>query len=81
MLISRTAQGGSGNRHGGRGLSFAELRVQLGEPSTLSDGHRQRLLELLQRLERVQALGDEYARVRLSPFATAAVFEANATEV
>lgn len=81
MLISRTAQGGSGNRHGGRGLSFAELRVQLGEPSTLSDGHRQRLLELLQRLERVQALGDEYARVRLSPFVTAAVFEANATEV
>ena len=81
MLISRTAQSGSGNRHGGRGLSFAELRVQLGEPSTLSDGHRQRLLELLRRLERVQALGDEYARVGLSPFATAAVCEANATEV
>lgn len=81
MLISQTAQSDSGDRHGGRSLSFAELRVQLGEPSTLCDGHRHRLLELLQRLERVQALGDEYARVQLSPFATAAVFEADAAGV
>lgn len=80
MLISQTAQCDSDNRHGGRGLSFAELRVQLGEPSTLCDGHRQRLLELLQRLARVQALGDEYARVELSPFARAALIEADAAE-
>ncbi len=81
MLISQTAQDDSGNRHGGRHLSIAELHVQLSGPSTLCDGHRRRLRELVRRLEQVQALGDEYARVQLSPFAAVAVFETDAAQV
>ena len=76
MLISQKAHGDSSDGHGSQHLSLAELRDQLSEPSTLSDGHRQRLLELVRRLERVQALGDEYSRVELSPSATTAAWEA-----
>ena len=67
MLISQQAQGGSGGPKGICPASLSELRQRLREPSAISDGHRQRLLELARRLDRVQALGDEYCRVQLSP--------------
>jgi hypothetical protein len=44
-------------------------------PSVLNDEHRQRLLECVGRLARVRALGDEYARVGLSPQAATALGE------
>lgn len=72
MLISQTTQCDSGGRHGGRPVSLAELRDQLSKPSMMTDGHRQRLLELVQKLERVQGLGGEYSRVTCSPFVDAA---------
>ena len=50
---------------------MAELRSQLATPSRISDGNRQRLLDLAQRLAAVQALGDEYGRVEFSPMAAA----------
>jgi len=49
------------------------MRRRLAEPSNLCDGYRQRLLELSQRLARVQALGDEYARVEFSGYASSAI--------
>jgi hypothetical protein len=67
MLIPQTAESGKGGRQGSPPLTLAELRRALAKPSVLDDGHRRRLLDLAQRLARVQALGDEYARVRLSP--------------
>jgi hypothetical protein len=66
MLIPQTAPCETG-RHGGRPVSLAELRRALAKPSALGDGHRRRLRDLAQRLARVQALGDEYARVGFSP--------------
>ena len=73
MLIPQNAQCEADNRQGCRANAFAELRRDLATPSALSDGHRQRLLELARILARVQALGGEYSRVDLSPEAMAAV--------
>jgi len=69
MLISRKAPRGAAGDQGRSAVGLAELRTKLCTPSSLGDGHRQRLLELAQRLARVQALGDEYARVAFSPMA------------
>jgi hypothetical protein len=66
MLISQPVQLDKGRRHGSRAASLAELRTMLSRPSRFSDGHRQRLLDLTQRLAAVQGLGDEYARVDVS---------------
>ncbi len=66
MLISSKARGNSGSRYGNRPIRIAELRRHLAGPSQLSDGHRQRLLDLVQRVGRVQDLGGEYSRVSLS---------------
>jgi len=66
MLIPRMAQREPLVRQGSPRVSFAELRRNLTRPAFVSGGHRQRLLELAQRLSRVQALGDEYARVDFS---------------
>jgi hypothetical protein len=44
-------------------------------PTQLSEGHRQRLLELQKQVARVQALGDEYHRVCLGEQATQALEE------
>ena len=66
MLISQQAQRQAPVSQGSGQANVAELRDQLAEPSTLSDGNRQRLLELARRLARVQALGDEYVRVGFS---------------
>ena len=73
MLISQEAQGRSPGRQGGPRVSLTELRRQLSAPTANQSVHRQGLLELAGRLARVQALGDEYARVALSPFVVAAM--------
>ena len=73
MLIPQQAQSGSRRRQGSRRPNLDELRRSLVEPSMLKDVHRQRLLELAQRLARVQALGDEYGRVDFSDEASAAI--------
>ena len=74
MLIPQQVNRRSGRKQGGSRPGLAELRSQLAKPSRISDGTRQRLLELAQRLTAVQALGDEYARVvALSPQASAAI--------
>lgn len=75
MPISSEAQCDLQARQGGRTNGIAELRRQLARPSQLTDGHRQRLLDLATRLKRVQALGGEYRRVTLSDFATTALHE------
>jgi len=66
MLIQQDARSETAGRQGGRPITLAELRSQLASPSGLSDGHRQRLLELSRRLARVQALVGEHARVGFS---------------
>ena len=64
--VRRSAVGGNGLPANG----LAELRSQLAKGSSLDDVQRQRLLELTQRLARVQALGDEYAGISFSPMVT-----------
>ena len=73
MLIPQQVQPDQGRRHGSEAASLAELRRRLTRPSSLSDGTRQRLLDLAQRLAAVQRLGDGYARVDLSPFVRSAM--------
>lgn len=79
MLISRKAPRGAAGGQGRSAVGLAELRTSLCDTSHLGDGHRQRLLELAQRLARVQALGDEYARVGLSPMAADAMERSTAS--
>jgi hypothetical protein len=67
MLIPQTASCQTGGRQGRLPVGLAELRRALATPSALGDGDRRRLRELDQRLARVRALGDEYARVSFSP--------------
>jgi len=73
MLIPQTASCETGGQHGCGPIGLAELRRALATPSALGDGDRRRLLDLAQRLARVQALGDEYARVSLSSVARSAL--------
>ena len=73
MLIPQQAQRETGRWQGSPRISFAQLRRQLANPSSIPDGHRQRLQDLAKRLARVKALGDEYTRVELSDAAAAAV--------
>jgi len=73
MLIPRRAKRERRNWHGGQKASLAELRRILSEPKALNDRHRQRLLDLVKRIARVRALGDEYAGVELSEYVTAAM--------
>jgi hypothetical protein len=80
MFIPQGRDGESDGRHGGRKVSLAELRCRLDRPSSLDDGHRQRLLDLAQCLARVQALGDDFGRVKFSRDASAAL-RASATPV
>jgi len=79
MLVPQTARRGTGDGHGTSGIGFAELRRTLASGVSLDDAHRQRLLELAQRLTRVQALGDEYAGISLSPMAAGVVDQVTAT--
>lgn len=73
MLIPQNALSESSARQGGRTVTLDELRKSLTEPTQLSDWHRQRLLELVQRLNRVRALGDVYAGIELSDNAVEAL--------
>lgn len=73
MLVPQEAASPPWSLQGSRPSGVAELRDQLSAPSRLNCGTRQRLLELNRRLARVQALGDEYARVELSDLARAAL--------
>jgi hypothetical protein len=73
MLIPQEAQSEAPRRQGSAQGRLAELRCQLATPSRLSDGNRQRLLELARRLARVRALGGEYDRVELSVSARTAL--------
>ena len=73
MLIPQTVQCELQGRQGSPPATFAELRRELASPSALSGGQRRRLLDLARRLARVQTLGDEYARVRFSHQARAAM--------
>ena len=73
MLVSQQAESGATGSQGSGRAGLAELRRRLSDPSSLSDGNRQRLAELARRLARVQALGDEYVRVEFSGAAMAAL--------
>ena len=67
---------------GGNGISaigFDELRKKLANETSLSDAHRQRLLDIGKRLARVQAYGTEYAGISLSPMAAAVVEQSAVT--
>ncbi len=68
MLIPQWTECETNGGQGRPACGLAELRRELAQPSTCrdADGLRQRLLELVQRLGRVQSLGDEYARVEVS---------------
>ncbi len=70
MLIPRSAQCGSRDRHGSDRVTLAELRDDLARPPEAADRHRQRLLDLAEKVARIQALGDEYSRVGLSEYAS-----------
>lgn len=73
MLIPQQARRDSGDEQGCSRVSLAELRAELANPSRISDGVRQRLLELAGRLAEVRGLGDEHARVDLSEYAASAL--------
>jgi hypothetical protein len=70
MLVSQH-RGSSPSRQGSRKVGLAELRRGLSQLPQVGDVHRQRLLDLRQRLARVQALGGEYARIGFSEFVSA----------
>jgi hypothetical protein len=80
MLILQQAQSEPGRRQGSTSAGLAELREELAGAPALSVAARKRLAELSQRLSRVQALGDEYAGISLSPMAAAAVAGHGATD-
>jgi len=65
MLVSQRPKGRPSERHGCHRKVLAELQ-RLGATTDCEEGLRQRLLVLADRLARVQALGNEYARVSFS---------------
>jgi hypothetical protein len=73
MLTSRFAVSEDSRRQGCKAASLAELRRALSRPSSLSDGRRQRLLDLVQRLAAVQRLGGGLDRVDMSDYVRSAV--------
>ena len=68
MLIPQESSSGKCRRQGSGRANLAELRCQLAEPAGLNDAYRQRLTDLATRVARIQALGNEYARVELSDY-------------
>ncbi len=78
MLIPQKLSNESSSRQGRCTIKLDELRKSLSEPTRLTDWHRQRLLELLTRLDRVRALGDEYAGIELSDDVIAALKQTRA---
>ena len=73
MLIPQSVQPVEHRRQGSKAGSLAELRRVLASPSRISDGNRQRLLDLAGRLVAVRRLGGECARVQLSDHARLAL--------
>jgi hypothetical protein len=67
MLTPQRSQHGYEGRQGCRGLVSVEPEAKAAAPRIPQGIHRQRLLELAERLARVRALGGEYARVEFSP--------------
>jgi len=73
MLESHSARGEGGGPHGSGPVSLAEMRCALAHPSDLSESCRQRLVELVTRLRRIQGIEDEYTQVELSEHVTSAM--------
>jgi len=67
MLIGQSAPREVADRQGSRETILAELQADCEAPRVPAGIHRQCLLNLADRLARVRALGDEYARVSFSP--------------
>jgi len=80
MLIPQDASCEPRERNGFSRVSLAELRRQLARPSNATDGHRQRLLDLAERLARVRALGGEFSRVGFSGAVLAALAQSPCVE-
>ena len=74
MLISQNP-GEFADEQGCSAADFAQLRCQVGDPASLDERGRQRLMELARRLARVRAMGDEYLRVNFSRYAMPLVME------
>lgn len=66
MLVSQSPNQTGCLRQGSLQATLAELASHGAAPSARSDGLRQRLLEIAERLARVQGMGSEYARIGLS---------------
>ena len=73
MLVPGHSPSEADPTHGGKPVGLADLRRQLATPSRLQDGTRQRLSQLAQRLNRIRAMGNEYARLDLSEHVKAAM--------
>jgi hypothetical protein len=67
MLIGQLAQSKVAARQGSHAVVLAELESNREAPRVPAGNHQQCLLNLAERLARVRALGDEYARVGFSP--------------
>jgi hypothetical protein len=76
MFTSHGSRSGVRGRKGIRPAEIAELRRDLARPSSISDGNRQRLLDLARRVAQINSLGGEYRRVSLSEHAQAAIGDA-----
>lgn len=75
MLVSWRRASGGGDRQGCLRAALAELQHKDARSKDCDDELRQRLLALGQRLERVQTLGNEYARVGFSEHVEAVLAE------
>ena len=73
MSIPRSVQLDECRRQGGQAAGLAELRRMLARPSRITDGRRQRLLDLTQRLAAVQRMGDGCDRVDISEYVRSAL--------
>jgi hypothetical protein len=72
MLIPQ-CQSETNDEQGRSRSDLAELRRQLVDATATGPASRQRLMNMAQRLARVQALGDEYRRVDFSEAARQAL--------
>lgn len=66
VLITQQSQRDADRPNGVGRMGFSQIREQLSGSRDITDHCRQRLLELEQRLVRVQALGNEYPRIEFS---------------
>ena len=66
MLVSQRPVNEPGDQHGCYRAVLAELQRLGAAPVPLTDGLRQRLLGLAQRLARGRSLGNEFSRISFS---------------